>query len=130
MAVILSVVIPILEIPLNEDIYNKMESISVNHIVILFVIMLIIVSIVSVYSSRNKLKYFLTIFSVSVFGGHVISLVILLIFNKITISSLSEFDLIQMLLIDIIRFGALPSILISIGLLTPRKQSLRESLSH
>jgi hypothetical protein len=99
---------------INEDIKKMISDITYENTIILVIIEIVIIVFIAIYSSHKKIKYFLSIFLISIMGGNLAALLILVAFNIITYTNLEN---IRETVLEISRFGAIPSIVIAFGLL-------------
>ncbi len=127
--IFLPIIIGLVEVVVNKDIEEVFSSMSISEVLILTLVMLTIVSFVSIYSSQKKIKYFFSIFLTSIIGGNFTALVILSLFGLISLPNSPDFINFESFLLQIIQFGALPSIGISMGLLTRPVKNIEENLS-
>lgn len=127
---ILGVGIPVIEIAVNDDIKKTISNITYENTIILIAIALMTITFIAIYSSHKKIKYFLSIFMISILGGNLITLVILTVFDLITYPNLENMENVKAFLLQIARFAAIPSIGISIGLFTKPIKDIEDNKSN
>ena len=128
--IFLPILIGTIQVIINNDVEQIFSSMSRDHVLILSLLMVVIVFFIAIYSSQKKIKYFVSVFFVSIIGGNLVSLVILSLFGVISYPESFDFEHFELFFLQIVRFGALPSIVISIGLLTKPVKDIEENLSE
>lgn len=120
--ILVPVIIALLGSIVIDDHISIIKNMNKTSGIILIGISLLIITILSIYSSQKQWKYFISLFFISNGIGHGLVLLLLLLFEKIFVPN--DLSLIPSTLFIVGKYGAIPSMTISVGLLTRRKPTI------
>ena len=117
-----------MQIIISQDFFDFLNLMSFENSLIYIVVIFGLIVGLSTYFSNWKIRYALSTILLSILIGHAIVLFPLFLSEKITeITILNEEQ--NLLILTLAKFGAIPSLAITIGIMPKRKNRLKENFT-